>query len=465
MLQIRLLHVSGRYYGALRLLGLRHMVYIQHVPIFWPWRAYPCQIAGPRAWLEQVRERIRGLHYGYRTEQAYVYRIRWFILFSGKRRPRELGKAQIERLLGYPATERNVAASTQNQALSARLSWYGQVLDIELEWLDDVVRAKRPVRVPVALTRGEAAAILTRLSGRYWLMASLMYGVGLRVLECLRLRLQDLDFGYRQITVRSGKGSKDPYVPLPDWLIASVVQQVNESRWVRDAVLADGFGEVPLPSAPARKYPNAGFEPGWRYLFPSFNRSVDPVSGPEKRHHLDAGRIQKAFKRALRQSGIVRHVTPRTLRHSFATPLLEAGYDTRTVQELMGHKSVHTTQIDTHVLQRGGAVDGFDEIAAAGFASRLRQIFDVYVQVEGGLQAGGRAGPVFHAVAPIPAADRVFPDTRLRRQRRRRQRRPLNVGPTGPRGRGVPGQADIHLAWLRSSPITPRIPSRLTNST
>lgn len=309
----------------------------------------------PPRLLQQVRDRIRRLHYSYRTEQTYVYWIRFFILFSGKRHPREMGKPEVERFLTHLATDRNVAASTQNQALSAILFLYKQVLEVEIDWIEDVVPARQPVRVPVVLSREEVASVLTRMTGRYWLMASLMYGTGLRVAECLRLRVQDLDFGYRQVVVRSGKGGKDRFVPLPDSLTVSLEQQIGESARVRDADLADGFGEVSLPRALARKYPNAGTDPGWWYVFPSANRAVDPVSGRVKRHHIDPSRLQRAFKQAVRASGIRKRATPHTLRHSFATHLLEAGYDIRTVQELMGHNDVKTTQIYTHVLQRGGA--------------------------------------------------------------------------------------------------------------
>lgn len=309
----------------------------------------------PPRLLQQVRDRIRRLHYSYRTEQTYVYWIRFFILFSGKRHPREMGKPEVERFLTHLATERNVAASTQNQALSAILFLYKQVLEVEIDWIEDVVPARQPARVPVVLSREEVASVLTRMNGRYWLMASLMYGTGLRVAECLRLRVQDLDFGYRQVVVRSGKGGKDRFVPLPDSLEVSVRQQIQESERIRETDLADGYGEVSLPRALARKYPNAGTDPGWWYLFPSANRAVDPVSGRVKRHHIDPSQLQRAFKQAVRAAGIRKRATPHTLRHSFATHLLEAGYDIRTVQELMGHNDVKTTQIYTHVLQRGGA--------------------------------------------------------------------------------------------------------------
>ena len=305
--------------------------------------------------LDQVRQRIRALHYSYRTEQAYVYWIRFFILFSGKRHPRDMGKPAVERFLTHLAAERNVAASTQTQALSALLFLYRQVLGIELAWLDDVVRAKAPERVPVVLTREEVQRVINRLGDPHRLMAGLMVGAGLRVMECLRIRIQDLDFGYRQIRVLRGKGNKDRLVPLPDSLADGLGKQIEESQRVRGADIADGFGEVSLPTALARKYPNAGFEPGWWFLFPSIARAVDPVSNRLKRHHMDPSPLQKAFRKAVHAAGIRKHATPHTLRHSFATHLLEAGYDIRTVQELMGHRDVSTTQIYTHVLQRGGA--------------------------------------------------------------------------------------------------------------
>lgn len=313
----------------------------------------PSQNQPPRL-LQQVRDCLRTLHYSYRTEQAYVYWIRYFIRYSGTRHPREMGKTEVERFLTALAVERRVSASTQNQALSAVLFLYQKVLGIDIGWLDDVVRAKRPARAPVVLTRAEVAAILARLRGQYWLMASLMYGTGLRVMECMRLRIQDIDFGYRQIMVRNGKGGKDRFVPLPDSLKGAIQEQIGEAQRVREADLADGFGEVSLPTALDRKYPNAPFDVGWWYLFPSVNRSEDPVSGREKRHHMDPSPIQKAFKEAVHAAGIRKHATPHTLRHSFATHLLEAGYDIRTVQELLGHRDVKTTQIYTHVLQRGG---------------------------------------------------------------------------------------------------------------
>ncbi len=309
----------------------------------------------PPRLMSQVRNRIRRLNYSYRTEQAYTYWIRFFILFSGKRHPREMGKEEVERFLSHLAVERRVSASTQNQALSALLFLYKQVLEMELGWIEDVVRAKRSECIPVVLTRKEVESVLLRLDGQYQLMAGLMYGSGLRLMECLRLRIQDLDFGFGQVLVRNGKGAKDRFVPLPESLKEPLHRQIGWTRWVREADLADGFGEVSLPDALARKYPNASFELGWWYLFPSTQRARDPYSGRIKRHHIAPSPVQKAFRAAVQAAEITKRATPHTLRHSFATHLLEANYDIRTVQELMGHRDVKTTQIYTHVLQRGSS--------------------------------------------------------------------------------------------------------------
>jgi integron integrase len=295
------------------------------------------------------------LHYSYRTEQAYLYWIRLFIRYHNKRHPREMGEHEVEEFLTFLATKRQVSASTQNQALSALLFLYQKVLGMDIGWVDDVVRAKRLERVPVVLSGEEVARLLARLPAPYWLMASLMYGAGLRVMECLRLRAQDIDFGYRQMLVRNGKGGKDRIVPLPDSLRAATEHQIEGALRVRQTDLDEGFGEVSLPSALDRKYPKAPFSPAWWYVFPSSQRSRDPYSGRIKRHHMDPSPMQKAMKTACRQAGIIKRATPHTLRHSFATHLLASGYDIRTVQEVLGHKDVKTTQIYTHVLQRGSA--------------------------------------------------------------------------------------------------------------
>jgi integron integrase len=254
------------------------------------------------------------------------------------------------------ATQRRVSTSTQNQALCALLLLYKQVLGIEIGWVDGVARAKRPERVPVVLTRHEVGQVLTQMRGRDWLMASLMYGTGLRLMECVQLRIQDIDFGYRQITVHNGEGAKDRFVPLPESLIPAPKEQVAQSERLLAADLAAGFGEVSMPEALVRKYPPAPFELRWWYVFPASDRSTDPITGRIKRHHIDSSVVQKSMRSAVQSVGIRKRATPHTLRHCFATHLLESGYDIRTVQELMGHKDVSTTQIYTHVSQRRGAV-------------------------------------------------------------------------------------------------------------
>jgi integron integrase len=288
-----------------------------------------------------------------RTEQAYLYWIRRFILANGKRHPRTLNGAAVEAFLTLLATRDQVAASTQNQALSALLFLYREVLAVELPWMENVVRAKRPQRLPVVLSRGEVARLLQQLSGREWLLASLLYGSGLRLMECLRLRVKDVDFERHEITVRDGKGGKDRRTMLPSALGAPLRRQREDVRVLHARDLADGFGAVWLPHALARKYPNAPHELGWQYLFPASRRGVDPRDGVERRHHLDEKVLQRAVRAAALAAGFTKPASPHSLRHSFATHLLEAGYDIRTVQELLGHKDVATTQIYTHVLNRG----------------------------------------------------------------------------------------------------------------
>ena len=314
--------------------------------------------------LDQVRDLIRLKHYSIRTEQAYLGWIRRFILFHHKRHPKEMGKTEIESFLTHLAVQENVAASTQNQAMSAILFLYRHVLKQDLGWLDDVTHAKRPARLPVVLTVPEVQAVLARLDGQHWVMASLLYGSGLRLMECLRLRVKDLELTRRELIVRDGKGSKDRITLLPDKLIQPLQIQLERVKVIHQQDLQQGFGAVYLPDALERKYPNANREWAWQYVFPADKRSIDPRSGVERRHHLGETALQQAVRNAVRQSGIDKPASCHTLRHSFATHLLANGYDIRTVQELLGHKDVRTTMIYTHVLNRGGKgvrspLDGF----------------------------------------------------------------------------------------------------------
>ena len=304
--------------------------------------------------LDQVRARLRVRHYSLRTEQAYVSWIRRFILANGKRHPRELEGRHVEAFLTGLATRGQVAAATQNQALAALLFLYREVLRVELPWMDSVVRAKRPRRLPVVLSQAEVRRLLAAVDERAWLMVALLYGTGMRLMECLRLRVQDVDFERREILVRSGKGGKDRRVPLPDSVREPLVAAMERVRILHEADLAEGLGEVWLPAALERKYPNAATEPGWQYLFPSPRLSADPRTGVLRRHHLDDSVLQRSVRAARQRAGITKPATCHTLRHSFATHLLEAGYDIRTIQELLGHKDLATTQIYTHVLNRGG---------------------------------------------------------------------------------------------------------------
>ena len=304
--------------------------------------------------LDQVRERIRVKHYSLRTEDAYLHWIRRFIFFHGKRHPSDMGGSEVEAFLSHLATAGRVAPSTQNQALSALLFLYREVLEVELPWLDGVVRAKRSQHVPVVLTENEVRALLARLDGTKWLVASLLYSTGMRLLEGLRLRVKDVDFERREITVRDGKGAKDRRTMLSERLLESLGTHFAKVRQLHERDLAEGFGEVHLPFALARKYPKAGRSWPWQYVFPSGSRSTDPLDGVIRRHHLDEKIIQRAVSAAGREAGIAKPVSPHILRHSFATHLLSAGYDIRTVQELLGHSDVSTTMIYTHVLNKGG---------------------------------------------------------------------------------------------------------------
>lgn len=303
--------------------------------------------------LDEVRRRLRLKHYSLRTEQAYIGWIRRFILANGKRHPRQLAGPEVERFLTMLAVSGKVAASTQNQALSAILFLYREVLGLELEWMAGVVRAKRPARLPTVLSVTETRALLAVMEGRSGLMASLIYGTGMRLMECLRLRVKDVDFKRNEITVREGKGNKDRRTVLPASLVPMLEAELVRVRVLHEADLREGFGEVWLPHALARKYPSAPREWKWQYLFPSRKRSIDPRDGCMRRHHLDDQMLSRGIKAAAQCIGLDKPVSAHTLRHSFATHMIEAGYDIRTVQELLGHADVATTQIYTHVLNRG----------------------------------------------------------------------------------------------------------------
>jgi len=309
--------------------------------------------AQPRL-LDRVREAIRTRHYSRRTERAYAGWIRRFVLFHGKRHPQEMGEAEVTAFLSHLATRRHVSASTQNQALSALLFLYRVVLGRDLGWLDHLVRAKRPTRVPTVLSRGEVTALLGELDGTARLVASLLYGAGLRLLEGLRLRVKDLDFERNEITVRDGKGRKDRVTLLPAAAREPLRRHLERVRRLHERDLARGLGSVALPDALARKYPTARRELGWQWVFPATSHYQDRATGERRRHHLHESVIQRAVKEAARRARVAKPATCHTLRHSFATHLLEAGYDIRTIQELLGHRDVSTTMIYTHVLNRGG---------------------------------------------------------------------------------------------------------------
>jgi len=312
--------------------------------------------------LDELCARIRARHYSIRTEKAYADWVRRFILFHDKRHPRDMGAAEVEAFLSHLAVDGKVSASTQNQALAAILFLYREVLEIDLPWLDGVTRAKTSQRQPVVLTRAEVAAVLERMSGVQALIARLLYGTGLRLMEGVRLRVKDIDFARNEITVRDGKGMNDRVTLLPQSLIRPLELQLERTATLHAADVEEGFGSVYLPFALARKYPNAGAEWGWQYVFPATRRSTDPRSGVVRRHHIDEKTVQRQMKQAVRQAGIHKPASPHTLRHSFATHLLESGQDIRTVQELLGHKNLQTTMIYTHVLNRGrtGVVSPLD---------------------------------------------------------------------------------------------------------
>lgn len=306
------------------------------------------------ALLHQLRDEVRKRHYSRRTEDAYSDWVYRYLRFHGFRDPREMGKEEVEQFLSHLAVEKDVAASTQNQGLSALLFLYRDVLGIRLDWLDGVVRAKRPKLLPVVLTRDEVTAVLRHLSGANLIAAMLMYGAGLRLLECLTLRVKDIDFGYRQITVREGKGNKDRITVLPTSVEPRLNLHLEDVRIHFEKDLKEGGGYVKLPKALGRKYPNADRAWGWQWIFPAHRKYEDSESGIRCRHHLDESVLQRAVKEAAAVADIKKRVTCHTFRHSFATHLLEDGYDIRTIQELLGHRDVSTTMIYTHILNRGG---------------------------------------------------------------------------------------------------------------
>jgi len=322
-----------------------------------PVRPSPTMREGPSArprLLDRVHQAIRARHYSYRTEEAYVGWIRRFILFHHKRHPGEMGSEDIERFLSALAVDRQVSASTQNQALAAVLFLYRDVLHRDPGWVEGIVRAKRPHRLPVVLTAAEVEALLHRLSGASWIMATLLYGAGLRLMECLRLRVKDVDFARGEIFVREGKGNTDRVTLLPAAVVPPLSAHLRAVRASHAADVRAGLGRVLLPDALTRKYPGADREWAWQWIFPASKIAADPRSGIARRHHLHESVLQRAVRGAARAAGLSKPVGPHTLRHCFATHLLEAGYDIRTVQELLGHRDVSTTMIYTHVLNRGG---------------------------------------------------------------------------------------------------------------
>jgi integron integrase len=312
------------------------------------------QPARPPKLLEQLRQALRSRHYSRKTEQSYCHWVKRFVRFHNLRHPSKLGESEINAFLSHLALKRKVSASTQTQALSAILFLYQRVLKRELGHIGDLIRARRPKRLPVVMTRDEARIVLGHLEGQAWLMASLMYGAGLRLMECLHLRVQDVDFAANQITVRSGKGFKDRITMLPQAAKQPLMDHLVLVKRTHERDLAEGYGRVTLPHALARKYPNAPSEWRWQFVFPQKHRWMNAKTREQGRHHVDESIPQRALRAAVRAAGLTKRISCHTFRHSFATHLLEAGYDIRTVQELLGHKDVRTTMVYTHVLNRGG---------------------------------------------------------------------------------------------------------------
>ena len=303
--------------------------------------------------LDRVRQAIRSRHFSRSTEEAYIHWIKRFIFFHGKRHPVEMAEAEINQFLTFLAIDQNVSASTQNQALSALLFLYQQVLGKKIGWMEGLVRAHKPRRLPIVLTREEVRLVLGHLAGTARLMATLLYGSGMRIMECLKLRVKDIDFSRGEIMIRDGKGQVDRITMLPGLVKEPLSRHLDNVRQLHQRDLEAGAGRVELPDALARKYPNADREWGWQYVFPASRRYFDPKVGFERRYHLHETALQKAVTKAVRDAGITKRASVHTFRHSFATHLLEDGYDIRTVQELLGHKDIRTTMIYTHVLNRG----------------------------------------------------------------------------------------------------------------
>jgi integron integrase len=308
----------------------------------------------PKKLLDQTRERLRLKHYSIRTEESYVSWIKRFILFHNKRHPKDMGAAEIEEFLSHLAVKKRVAQSTQNQAMNAIIFLYREILKIELKEPIDAIRAKRPRRLPTVLTKKEALDVINAMAGTYKTMASLLYGSGLRLMECIRLRVKDIDFEMNQIVIRDGKGAKDRVTVLPQGIKTELQEHLKRVRLLHKDDLANGFGAVYLPYALERKSKNANRQWIWQYVFPSKSISKDPRSGIMRRHHIHESSLQRAITNAARLARISKHVTSHTFRHSFATHLLEDGYHIRTVQELLGHEDVSTTMIYTHVVRKGG---------------------------------------------------------------------------------------------------------------
>jgi integron integrase len=308
----------------------------------------------PPKLLDRLREALRSRHYSRRTEQTYCHWVKRFIFFHNVRHPADMAEAEINGFLTHLAVKEKVSASTQNQALSALLFLYRHVLGRGIGDLGEVIRARKPKRLPVVMTRDEVKAVLANLSGDKQLMASLMYGAGLRLMECLRLRIQDIDFARNEILVRDGKGAKDRITMLPESLKASLQNHLKKVMAIHARDLAEGWGRVQMPDALDRKYPNAPADWRWQWVFPQESRWKNTKSGAQGRHHVHETILQRAVKEAVHKANVVKHVGCHTFRHAFATHLLEAGYDIRTIQELMGHKDISTTMIYTHVLNKGG---------------------------------------------------------------------------------------------------------------